>query len=107
MLLAEAETGWVTDLIKASPGLAVALILVIVFLKELRAQRQESANQQASCHAAQATNLEQVAAVAKDATDVVRQNSVAYGKVCEMLDGQRQAIADAVRDGFEKAAARG
>jgi hypothetical protein len=73
------------------PSLVVLVALVVYFLRAL--DRRDATIQRIadSCHAAQA-----------GATAAVQENTRVLGKVGEALDAQRQAIADAVRDGIDR-----
>lgn len=76
------------------PSLVVLVVLVVYFLRAL--DRRDATIQRIadSCHANQSV-----------ATAAVQENTRALGRIGEALDGQRQSIADAVRDGIERSSA--
>lgn len=96
------------DLFKAlapqAPSLVVLVILVWIFIKEIRAGREQSDTQQKACHEAHAKVFTSVEKITSDTNEVIRRNSEVIGTICTNLDDQRQHIADAVRDGIDKSA---
>jgi hypothetical protein len=75
------------------PSLVVLVVLVVYFLRALDRRDQTIRSIANSCHASQSL-----------ATAAVQENTRAPGRIGEALDGQRQAIADAVRDGIDRSA---
>ena len=87
-ILAEAasDPSWFVEILKASPGLAVAVYLVVIFLR------------------AMAKRDDLIERISTANTAAINRNSETLGRVSECFDNQRTLIADAVRDGIERAA---
>ena len=75
------------------PSLTVLVVLVIYFLRALDRRDSTIKSIADTCHASQ-----------QAATQAITENTRALGRVSEVLDVQRQSIADAVRDGIDRSA---
>lgn len=75
------------------PSLTVLVVLVIYFLRALDRRDSTIKAIADTCHAAQ-----------ERGTQAITDNTRALGRVSEVLDVQRQSIADAVRDGIDRSA---